>query len=198
IGEAAAHNQILLALTDGGRTSLQTTFAQQTIYRNLLLAMGRRRAPEYTRYFVKFTSFNVLFIDFIRSIFPTVPAVFLYRALEQILASFERDPPPWLDQNQDGLRRLLTMRMKLRQRTDIRLMEELLAEFFYAGAVITDGVKLLNYEDLQAEHLPEILNALNVESTDGQMRRMQTQFAFDAKEENRERPFSSNRTLPNP
>src|SRR5262249_1682083 len=111
IGEAAAHNQILLALTDGGRTSLQTTFARRTIYRNLLLARGRGGAQESPRYSLNFLSLNVFFIVFIRSFFPAVPAVFLYRAPEQILASFERDPPPWLDQNQDGLRRLLTMRM---------------------------------------------------------------------------------------
>jgi len=198
IGEAAAHNQVLLALTDSGRTPLQPTLAQQTIYRNLVLAMGRRRTPEYTRYFVKFTSFNVLFIDFIRSVFPTVPVIFLYRAPEQILASFERDPAPWLDQNQDGLRPLLRRRMKPGQRTDTLLIKELLADFFYAGVAMTDGVKLLNYEDLTAEHLPEILNALNVESTEPRMRLMQTQFAFDAKEENRERTFSSKRTPPKP
>ena len=195
IGEAAAHNQLLLALTDNGRTALQATNEQRTIYRNLLLLMGRKRLPNYNRYFVKFTSFNILFFDFVRGVFPGVPAIFLYREPAQILASFERSPPSWFDRNDDALQRMLTMRAKAKSGS--LALEEFLGDFFQAGLTITDGVSLLDYQDLRSQNLPEILKALKVESTAAQVAIMQTQFQYDAKEENRSQPFSLNRALPN-
>ncbi len=198
IGEAAPHNQVLLALTNNGCTTLQATIEQQTIYRNLLLLMGRWRSPDYQAYIIKFTSFNILFFDFIRSVFPEVPAIFLYREPAQILASFERSPPSWFDRREDGLHRLLTIRTKGEFGSDSLVLTELLADFFQAGAAIADKIRLLDYQELTAQNLPEILKALNFECSPAQLALMQTQFAYDAKEENRYQPFNLNRAAQNP
>jgi hypothetical protein len=49
--------------------------------------MGRQRTSEQKAYFVKFTSYNVLFIDFIKAAFPDVPCLFLYREPGEVLVS---------------------------------------------------------------------------------------------------------------
>ena len=48
-----------------------------TTYKNLVLMMGRKREPDQRAYFIKFTTYNVLFIEFIKKVFPDVPCIFL-------------------------------------------------------------------------------------------------------------------------
>jgi hypothetical protein len=56
-------------------------------FRQLLLLMTRPREPRQKRVFVKFISWNVLYVDFIMRAFPEVPAIFLYRDPVEIVAS---------------------------------------------------------------------------------------------------------------
>jgi len=60
-------------------------------FRNLVLAMTRRRHPEQRRAFVKFISWNTLYMDFAMQAFPQVPALFLYRNPVEVIASVLRE-----------------------------------------------------------------------------------------------------------
>ncbi len=60
-------------------------------FRNLVLAMTRRRQPEQQRAFVKFISWNTLYMDFAMQAFPEVPALFLYRNPVEVIASVLRE-----------------------------------------------------------------------------------------------------------
>ncbi len=60
-------------------------------FRNLVLAMTRRRRPEQCRAFVKFISWNTLYMDFAMQAFPQVPALFLYRNPVEVIASVLRE-----------------------------------------------------------------------------------------------------------
>lgn len=60
-------------------------------FRNLVLAMTRRRHPEQQRAFVKFISWNTLYMDFAMQAFPQVPALFLYRNPVEVIASVLRE-----------------------------------------------------------------------------------------------------------
>lgn len=60
-------------------------------FRNLVLAMARRRRPEQTYSFVKFISWNTLYMDFAMQAFPDVPALFLYRDPVEVIASVLRE-----------------------------------------------------------------------------------------------------------
>jgi len=60
-------------------------------FRHLVLAMTRRRQPEQQRAFVKFISWNTLYMDFAMQAFPQVPALFLYRNPVEVIASVLRE-----------------------------------------------------------------------------------------------------------
>ena len=60
-------------------------------FRHLVLAMTRRRHPEQQRAFVKFISWNTLYMDFAMQAFPQVPALFLYRNPVEVIASVLRE-----------------------------------------------------------------------------------------------------------
>jgi hypothetical protein len=53
-------------------------------------ALGRRRNDAERDLFIKFDSWNVLELDFIRSAFPTVPWIFLYRDPVEVIVSHMR------------------------------------------------------------------------------------------------------------
>jgi len=192
-GEPDVLNQMLLALTENGAHPLASSAAGMSIYRHLLLAMSRRRLPEHTACFIKFTSFNILCFDFINTVFPDVPAIFLYRDPARSLSSFRRNPPPWFDNEGADLKPLLLGRIADRSPAGIEWeLPALIAEFYQAGLRATSrGMKLLNYQDLSAANFCTILKALNgPESSEAQLAQMQTQFSYDAKEEWRAERFN--------
>ena len=53
-------------------------------------ALGRRRYPAERDLFIKFDSWNMLDLDFIRSVFPEVPWIFLYRNPVEVIVSHVR------------------------------------------------------------------------------------------------------------
>lgn len=73
--------------TQDAEASLENLHA----FRNLVLAMTRRRQPEQQRAFVKFISWNTLYMDFAMQAFPEVPALFLYRNPVEVIASVLRE-----------------------------------------------------------------------------------------------------------
>ena len=64
-------------------------------FRGLIAALGQPRAPEQTRYIVKFTSHCLLSFAAIRRAYPHVPWVFLYREPVEVMVSLLRRPPGW-------------------------------------------------------------------------------------------------------
>ncbi len=60
----------------------------------MVSALGQRRSGRETRYFIKLDSPTVLALRFIRTVFPAVPWIFLYRNPEEVLISHLRSPAP--------------------------------------------------------------------------------------------------------
>ena len=196
IGEAAAHNQVWLALTNNGEVTLTTSEENQQVYKHLVLAMGRKRLLGHEAHFIKFTSFNILFFDFIRSVFPDVPAIFLYREPVDILASYAKKPPGWFNSNQEPLRRLLAKAtLDVGEAQDaFGSAANAVVAFFTAGLrAAENGARYLNYTKLNPDNLPVIMNALNVSLTVNQLTTMQSQFKFDSKVDHRATRFAGSR-----
>jgi hypothetical protein len=192
ISESAAHNQVWLFLTNNGKMNLTATEENKTVYRNLVLAMSRRRLPSHQAHFIKFTSFNVLFFDFIRTVFPDVPAVFIYRRPADVLASYTARPPGWFGSNHQALRRLLAKAgaEQCAQEDAFTSPADVVSAFFAAGLRAGEsGARYLNYDELTSSNLPAILKVLNLSPTVEQLTAMQSQFRFDSKADNRAAEF---------
>lgn len=190
ISEAPTHNQIWLTLVGADSKRPEATEENKQIYKRLILAVGRRRLPEHHLHFIKFTSFNILFFEFIRSVFPDVPAIFLYREPGPILDSFVRNPPGWLTSKDETMAKLLTgiQENKIDPRSEVTAAR-VLTEFFEAGLrAESAGTRLLNYSALSPQNLPAILDALGIQgigTTAQLLARMRNQFQFSSREEHR-------------
>jgi hypothetical protein len=191
-GEAAPLNQIWAVLTDGWRRAARWNEEQQALFKHLILAMGRRRRAEHRAYFLKFTSFNLLFCDFIRRVFPDVPALFLYREPRETLSSMLNNPPGWMRSPEVRLRAVIAgASVADVQHCETRAYAERALTNFFAAALRAGagGLRYLNYEQLTADRLPLILQAFQTEVTPEELRALQDQFCYYAKSDYGARAF---------
>ena len=87
------HEPLWQYLTHNWQQPVMMTDKNNTLIRNLILALGRRRLPEQAHYFVKFRSWNVLFFEAIMRAFPDVPCLFLYRdPAEVVVSALKKEP----------------------------------------------------------------------------------------------------------
>jgi len=183
-GEADLHNRIWSALTNGWSAPPAIDGRNQTIYKNLILAMGRRRLESHAQHFIKFTSFNILFFELIKAAFPDVPAIFIYRDPDAIIGSLRDRSPGWL--NDTPITEFIAdvERYGYRDLTKSDPIENALARFFSAAADAgRSGVKFLHYPELIPINLPIVLNALKAVISPDDLLLMQNQFRYDSKEE---------------
>lgn len=162
LSEAAPHNQIWKFLPQASEPGSE-------MYRRLLLLTGRKRLPSYTSYFVKFTSFNIMKYEAIRSAFPHVPALFLYREPSAILASYGRNAPAWLGRAQ-GIG------------VTWNSVDSAVEDYFNAALKINDRLfHCMSYSELKPEALSAILRYFGSAPDDDELRLMLSEFGWDAK-----------------
>jgi hypothetical protein len=177
ISEAAPLNQILLYFTEGGKTGSEIDKKNEHIYRNLLLCLFRKRLSTYRHFVVKFTSYNIYFFNFITSAFPGVKSVFLTRTQEEILASFGKNPPAWLNDKTDGMFKKFTG-------SDEPDLSAIIDSFFKsADEKPTEVLRPIDYKMLTPDNFSVILSYLGIEHSEEQLNLMKSQFAFDSKVE---------------
>lgn len=76
---------------------------QAECLRLLIRAFGRGRVGA-RRFLVKFSSWNVLYLDILRRAFPDVPCVFVARSPDEVVASLLNGPPGWMRLRQEPAR----------------------------------------------------------------------------------------------
>ena len=171
LSEAAPHNQIWDWMPD------TPADMRQNLYRNLIAATGRRRIATHSALIVKFTSYNILHFAAIRAAYPEVPALFLFRQPDAIIASYRREPPAWKcdDPTQS------------------------VEEFFrQAAAVREPGFRRLNLSSLTADNMPRLLRYFGLDPDPISYRQMLEEFAFDPKPAGRRVAFEPRGAKPEP
>ncbi len=197
LGEPAPINQLWAVLSNGWREPVGSDPMHAALFKNLVLAMGRRRVPTHRAYFVKFTSYNLHFFDFIRAVFPDVPALFLYRGPEAVLASMKKNPPGWMQSRERGFASMLTGVAQFGF-LDGEAFAMRSLERFYSLALQADHLQYLSYESLRAESLPAILRYFNLDPCQEEMTSMKSQFRFYSKNDYRAREFKTGPAADNP
>jgi hypothetical protein len=160
-GEGGPHNQIWRVISGACDSSL-------VLFRNLLLHTGRRRLPTYRAHIVKFTSFNVLKVQFIRAAFPNVPALFLFRRPAEILASYRRTSPGWMGKD-TGIAPVW------------HSADAAVTGFFQAALCAGTNLVCLDYAGLTTEALPGILRFFHLDPPSEDLELMHGEFSWDAK-----------------
>lgn len=194
ISEAAAHNGFWSALSP--ERPLEATADARTLarYRRLVLLMARRRLPQHRYHFIKFSCVNVEFAHIILRAFPQTPALFLYRAPEEVLVSYLNKAPAWLRQPDPAwcagvpgldagapVDRLTYLGAVLERR--MRIMLE--------GA--WPQLRLLDYTQLTQDNFPAILHHFGAEYPAQDQAEMARQFSQYSKSDFVSRPFAPDR-----
>lgn len=153
-------------------------------YKNLVFAIGRKRRPGYNAHFIKFTTFNILYLDFIRHVFPDVPIIFLYRDPVEVMVAFTDQGPGW-QRFKDSAFGAFVAGCSLNQVKAMNKQsfhQHFLSQFMEAAIqASSNGLTLVNYHHLIPQNLEFILNAMNFTVNDETLDRMIKQFKYYAK-----------------
>lgn len=162
--------------------------------RNLVLAMTRRRRPEQTHSFVKFISWNTLYMDFVAQAFPQVPALFLYRDPVEVIASVLRETTAILwakGKRQAGFLTGLDWR-ETAQMDDVTYLAICFARYLQLAERAPCGVSLVNYIDINPENFPVMLTkGLHFDPGEDEFALMVEQFRFHSKDDTDSQKFRS-------
>ncbi|MFZ6746073.1 sulfotransferase [Undibacterium sp. JH2W] len=154
-----------------------------SIFRHLIAALGQKRHMEERHFFIKFDSWHLPWVDFVRSAYPDIPIVFLYREPAAVLASHRRQRGP---QMIPGL--LNTSRLKpdaqhmLPGDFDLYAASVLSSMFRSADEhALTANLILLNYPQLPGILWEELLALFQIECEDREMQKLKARSGLHSK-----------------
>ena len=165
------------------------------LFRNLVLAMTRKRTPDQTRSFVKFISWNSLYMNFAMQAFPTVPSLFLYRDPVEVIASVLRETTAalWAKKRPQAGFLVDGDWQKTAAMTDTDYLTRCFAHYFKV-ALHADPARLshLNYTNISAETFPDILDrGLDFRPTAADLDLMAEQFQYHSKDDSDKKAFKA-------
>ncbi len=191
LSEAPPHNQFWDTLPWPAAPTPDATRR----YRNLVLALGRRRLPAYNAHLIKFTSWNLLALPFIRATFPDVPALFIHREPVEVLVSMLANPPGWLAEPAARARVTGWDDATVKAADDLSSARQGLCNLFRAATEASaHGLRCLAHPQLTAPNLPAILDYFDLRPSDEALAQMQAQFTLDAKQSRGGRPYQPDST----
>lgn len=195
MSEAAVHNEIWWRITNNWRDAVDPD--RLPLFAKLVCLTGRSQSDSQTAYFVKFSSWQALFLKHIFSRFPDVPCVFLYRDPLEILASLTNEAPAWLAKKDTAFGAFcagLSVDAS-RAHTKSDYLESYLANLFYTALQTdNDKLKFMNYRDLTADGFQAVLErCFDYRPGSETLAMMQAQFGVYSKDVSGTRAFSEDR-----
>ena len=190
------HDGLCSYLSKDWSEPISTTPGNVNILRNLILALGRRRADNQRSYFVKFNPWHSAFMDVFTSAFPEVPCLFLYRDVAEIIVSVLKVPAPIMSTIKgtkfaaflSGLSAEETAEL-----SDVRYFSRLYQQFMVAALNSSSSqLTFLSYDQLNASNLALILSeGYGVSFPAEELALMQSQFERYSKDDSNTSHFSS-------
>jgi hypothetical protein len=154
----------------------------------LIAALGQRRDPRERHFFVKFDSWHLPWVPFLRRAFPQTRFLFLYRDPRQVLASHRRQRGP---QMVPGLLDMSSLDARMHGEVreplapgdldghTIRVIEHLLDAAGELAAAV--NLMLVNYAQLPDAIWRDLLPAFGVDCTAGEVEAVRTRSRFHSK-----------------
>lgn len=162
--------------------------------RNLICAMTRRRRPEQTYSFVKFISWNTMYMDFVLKAFPEVPALFLYRNPVEVIASVLRETSAVLwakGRRQAGFLSGIDWQDTAAM-DDVSYLSACFANYLKLAESAPGNVKHVNYKDINPANFPAMIRqGLHFDTGEEEFSLMLEQFQFHSKDDSDKQQFRS-------
>lgn len=153
------------------------------LFQRLIATLGQRRNEQEKHFIVKFDSWHIGRLDFIRQAFPQTPMIFLYRDPQQVQASHQRQRGP---QMIPGFVDMGNIKV---DQTDLfpgdldayclRVLDQ-----FYASAISqhkNHKLQLLNYHELPKVVWESLLSALNIRLTAEELAQVKLRSQYHSK-----------------
>lgn len=161
-------------------------------FRNLVLAMARRRNAEEVYSFVKFISWNTLYMDFAMQAFPDVPSVFLYRDPVEVIASVLRETSAVLwakGRRQAGFLTGLPWQDTIAM-GDVEYLARIFARYLELAHAAGGRVANINYCAINPDNFPVMLDrGLHFDPGAEELALMGEQFRFHSKDDSDSQTF---------
>lgn len=161
-------------------------------FRNLVLAMTRRRQPEQVHAFVKFISWNTLYMDFAMRAFPQVPALFLYRDPVEVIASVLRETSAvlWAKGRRQAGFLIGDDWRETQEMGDVEYLARCFAHYLEVAEQASGHVALVNYTDISPASFPIMLvRGLSFRPDEEELALMLDQFRFHSKDDSDKQAF---------
>ncbi len=162
-------------------------------------ALGQCRLGYERRYFIKFSSWNLLRLPLIRQAFPEVPCIFLYRDPIETIVSVLRKPTAWLRLRGNITPFALALGITSREAAALSAEEfsaRALACFFRAALTTLDDNSLfLNYTELPNAIWGRLAKFVGLPITEHNLDCMERLSRYDSKDIGCQRPFTADSSI---
>lgn len=180
------------AMTRDWQDQLQASPENLKAFRNLVLALTRRRRAGQDRAFVKFISWNTLYMDFAMAAFPEVPAVFLYRDTVEVIASVFRDTTAILwakGKRQAGFLAGMDWQ-ETKAMDDVTYLARCFDRYLQQAGQPARPLSLVNYRQISPDSFATILQeGLGFKPDETELAEMLEQFRFHSKDDSNQTEF---------
>ncbi|MGI9435702.1 MAG: hypothetical protein ACR2Q4_12885 [Geminicoccaceae bacterium] len=177
---------------------LTATDENLAMFRRLVLGMTRRRRRQEKTAFVKFISWNVLYVDFIRQAFPDVPCLFMYRDPIEVIASIRKETTAPIISKKTAQAEFLSglPEKDIESLDDTTYLAHCFARYFESARDAERSLPMIDYRSLNSASFAGVLeHAFDYVPSARSHSLMCQQFAFHAKDDNDRQTFKGDSAL---
>jgi len=172
--------------SDDWRRPLITDARTLTRLRSLIFALTRRRIGTERRAFVKFISWNVLYLDVVARALPGIPVLFLYRDPAEVIATIKKETTAALLARGSRQASFLTgmSEVEMQAMDDTAYLATCYAHYLSRVLYSSVDVACVNYRDLNADTFSRVVkDGLDYAADEQELGLMREQFIYDSKDD---------------
>ena len=163
------------------------------LLRRFVACLGQRLKGGERRLFFKFTSWNTARMGILRTLWPSVPWIFLSRDPVEVMISNLASNTGWVTLRNSSAQTRALFGWRDTDSSSMSPEEycgRVLGQFCWTAKSLKGPRDLvLDYRDLNPDHVIHMLGKLDIESSAEEIIRMAAQFAIDAKDPSQAREF---------
>lgn len=152
-------------------------------FRHLISMLAQQRDVNERHFFIKFDSWHLPWLPFIRQAFPGLPFIFLYREPQAVLASHRRQCGPQMIPGLLNVTRLQVDRGAVALTDMEGYAQAVLESLFRSGLAQVEAMQLilLDYQQLPDVLWQDLLKLFGVDATDSQIEKIRARAFLHSK-----------------